>query len=124
MECTLSSDAESWSCTIQIRREYDANGIPLRSLEREPFGQVIINKSEVELWVRRAQGAVLNPNRPPSDFYNMSVDHLRELSDKKFSKNVVQINVKDPDATDLSFVDLPGPRAFFKLILWSCSQIF
>src|SRR6266511_5998203 len=112
MECTLSSDAQSWSCTIEIWREYDANGIQRRSIEPEPFGQVIVNKSDVELWVRRAQTAVLNPDRSPSDFYNMFVEHLRELSDKKISKNVVQINVKDPDATDLSFVDLPGPRAF------------
>jgi hypothetical protein len=26
----------------------------------------------------------------------------------KFSKNVIQIIVQDPKATDLSFVDLPG----------------
>src|SRR6266498_3952491 len=108
MECTLSSDAESWSRTIEIRREYDANGLPLMSIERELFGQVIVNKSDVELWVRRAQAAVLNPNRSPSDFYTMSMDYLRELSNNRFSKNVVQINVNDPDATDLSFVDLPG----------------
>src|SRR6266571_563593 len=103
MECTLSSDAQSWSCTLEIRKEYDANGNRLSSIEREPFGNVIVNKSDVELWVRRAQAAVLNPQRSPSDFYDMSVDYLRELSNNKASKNVVQINVKDPEATNLSF---------------------
>jgi len=112
MECTLSSDAQSWSCTLEIRKEYDSNGNRLSSIEREPFGNIIVDKSDVELWVRRAQAAVLNPQRSPSDFYNMSVDYLRELSNNKFSKNVVQINVKDPEATNLSFVDLPGPRVF------------
>ena len=107
----MSSIAESWSCTIEIRREYDSNGARLRIIEREPFGPVIVNKSEVELWVRRAQAAVLNPNRSPSDFYEMSQDYLKELSDNRFSKNVVQINVHDPDATDLSFVDLPGQHS-------------
>ena len=112
MECTLSSDAQSWSCTLEIRKEYDANGNRLSSIEREPFGNIIVNKSDVELWVRRAQAAVLNPQRPSSEFYNMSVDHLKELSNNKFSKNVVQINVKDPEATNLSFVDLPGSYPF------------
>ena len=111
MECILSSNAESWSCTIEIRREYDSNGIPLKTIEREPFGHVIVNKLDVELWVRRAQAAVLNPNRSPSDFHDMSLDYLKELSNNRFSKNVVQINVNDPDATDLSFVDLPGPHS-------------
>jgi len=107
----MSSSAESWSCTIEIRREYDSNGTRLKIIEREPFGPVIVNKSEVELWVRRAQAAVLNPNRSPSNFYEMSLDYLKELSNNRFSKNVVQINVNDPDATDLSFVDLPGPHS-------------
>jgi len=38
----------------------------------------------------------------------MSLDYLKKLSNNQFSKNVVQINMNDPDVTDLSFVDSPG----------------
>jgi len=129
MECTLSSDAQSWSCMLEIWKEYNTNGNHLSSIKCELFGNIIVNKSDVELWVRHAQAAVLNPQWPSSEFYNMSVDwHLRELirkmrnylsdcafswcSNNKFSKNVVQINVKDPEVTDLPFVDLPGSYPF------------
>ena len=104
-------------CTILVLHARDSErvqryGNHLSSIKCEPFGNIIVNKSDVELWVRRAQAAVLNSQRPSSEFYNMSVDHLRELSNNKFSKNVVQINVKDPEVTDLSFVDLPGSYPF------------
>ncbi|KAJ3500913.1 hypothetical protein NLJ89_g9579 [Agrocybe chaxingu] len=112
MECTMSSDASSWSCTISLRSEYDSQGRPQVHLT-EAFGPSIENKSAVELWIRRAQAAVLSPHRPRSDFLNMGEEELRRLNSTdpqilKFSKNVVEVNVRDPAATDLSFVDLPG----------------
>jgi len=112
MECNMSTNADSWSCKIEIRYEYDSVGETQTPI-LESFGPVIKNKSHVELWIRRAQAAVLSPHRPRSDFLAMSESEIREnaqtdASILPFSKNVVQVSVKDPAATDLSFVDLPG----------------
>ncbi|CAA7263847.1 unnamed protein product [Cyclocybe aegerita] len=117
MECIMSSDASSWSCTISLRTEYDTQGRP-QIHQTEDFVREILNESSVELWVRRAQAAILNPHRPRSDFLTMSEEELKRLNSAnsqnpdsqtlKFSKNVVVVHVKDPGATDLSFVDLPG----------------
>jgi len=97
---------------IEIRYEYNSAGETQTHI-LESFGPVIENKSHVELWIRRAQAAVLSPHRPRSDFLAMSESEIRENARTDtyilpFSKNVVQVSVKDPAATDLSFVDLPG----------------
>lgn len=116
MECTMSSDAESWSCSIQIRNEFDSMGHP-SPVKTKNF--VVINdKSQIELALRRAQAAVLSPHKELTYFLGMSATQLKECvthdpESLKFSKNVIEINVKDPEATDLSFVDLPGPFLFF-----------
>lgn len=112
MECAMSSDAKSWSCSIEIRFEFDSQGVP-QPPRTEPFGPTIEARAEVDLWIRRAQAAVLSPHRPRSDFLAMSENALKQNSrnDTKilqFSRNVVQVSVKDPDITDLNFVDLPG----------------
>jgi hypothetical protein len=78
-----------------------------------PFGQTITDRSEVEVWLRRAQTAILNPNVPSSSFHTKTVEELRNMNNTlKFSRNVVCVSIKDPDATDLSFYDLPGKCAF------------
>jgi len=113
MECEMSSqDAKSWSCEIQIRYEYDINGSK-QPPKTVAFAPVLKVRKDVDLWIRRAQAAVLSPHRSPSDFHTMSEAALKANAntDKqilKFSKNVVQVRVKDPDITDLNFVDLPG----------------
>lgn len=74
-----------------------------------PFGRTITDKSEVEIWLRRAQTAILNPNIPSSIFHTKTIEELRNTKNAlKFSCNVVCVLIKDPDATDLSFYDLPG----------------
>lgn len=113
----MSSNARSWSCTVSLRRDFDQNGNPLVNPRIEPFGGVIENPAAVELQIRRAQAAILGPHRPAADFYDMNVVELREnvQNDKSmllFSRNVVQVEVKDPKATDLTFVDLPGLYPF------------
>jgi len=114
MECTLSSSAESWSCSIFLRTEFDARGAKLNASATEDFGPVITDKSSVELWLRRAQAAILSPHRAHAEFLNKSHAELKALAIEdegvilSFSKNIVHLDVKDPDVTDLSFVDLPG----------------
>ena len=104
----MSSNAESWSCTITLRIGVDVNGKEQKPTI-VPFGRTITEKSEVEVWLRRAQAAILNPNVFPSNFHTKSIDELRSMKNAmKFSRNVVCVLIEDPDATDLSFYDVPG----------------
>ena len=51
-----------WSCSIKIRSKVDARGDKLRNVSVHQFGELITRTEEVELQVRRAQKAVLNPS--------------------------------------------------------------
>ena len=109
----MSSNATSWSCQLFIRKRFNQQGVRVDGASNLPFGGVITDKKQVELWIRRAQAAVLSPHREHSDFVAMTEIELKATmkTDEKtlqFSKNVVVVKVKDPDATDLHFVDLPG----------------
>lgn len=67
---------------------------------------MLLDKSEVEDRIRRAQRAVLNPSTPCEQFLDgeeLEVDY--ELT---FSKNCVCLQINGSDVADLSFVDLPG----------------
>ena len=111
MECTMSSNATTWSCTIKLRFDYDSSGNTATQQRETAFGSTITDKSEVDIWLRRAQAAILNPNIPPENFHRKSIQELRNATPTnalKFSRNVVSIFIEDPSATDLSFVDLPG----------------
>ncbi|KAG1772028.1 P-loop containing nucleoside triphosphate hydrolase protein [Suillus occidentalis] len=109
MECTMSSHATSWSCSITLRLGFDNNGRDLPRTTTVPFGRTITDKNEVEVWLRRAQSAILNPNTPSASFHTKTIEELRNTRNTlKFSRNVVCVSIEDPDATDLSFYDLPG----------------
>ncbi|KAG1844181.1 P-loop containing nucleoside triphosphate hydrolase protein [Suillus subalutaceus] len=109
MECNMSSHATSWSCTITLRIGFDSNGLDLQKPTNVRFGPKITDRSEFEVWLRRAQAAILNPNVPSSTFHAKTIEELRNIKNTlKFSRNVVCVSIEDPDATDLSFYDLPG----------------
>ncbi|KAG7441691.1 P-loop containing nucleoside triphosphate hydrolase protein [Guyanagaster necrorhizus] len=113
MECTMISSASTWSCTIYLNFKHEISENPHVSPNRVRFGPLITNKDSVELWIRRAQAAILCPHRPREDFINMSMASLRNLATVDlemlpFSNDIVQVELRDPDLTDLSFVDLPG----------------
>ncbi|OBZ74744.1 Interferon-induced GTP-binding protein Mx1 [Grifola frondosa] len=114
MECRMSLSSGPWSCQISIRWEFDNKGSRRAEVEELPFGGRITDKTEVELMLRRAQAAVLNPTVDPSTFLKMSGDILKSgitFQGQKpllFSKNAVCIDLLGPELTDLSFVDLPG----------------
>ncbi|KAG1851703.1 P-loop containing nucleoside triphosphate hydrolase protein [Suillus subluteus] len=109
MECNMSSHATSWSCTITLRIGFDSNGLDLQKPTNVRFGPKITDRSEFEVWLRRAQAAILNPNVPSSTFHTKTIEELRNIKNTlKFSRNVVCVSIEDPDATDLSFYDLPG----------------
>ncbi|KAG1830240.1 P-loop containing nucleoside triphosphate hydrolase protein [Suillus variegatus] len=109
MECTMSSHATSWSCSITLRMNFDSNGKDMAKTVTVPFGRTITDRNEVEVWLRRAQSAILNPNLPSASFHTKTIEELRNTRNTlKFSRNVVCVSIEDPDATDLSFYDLPG----------------
>nr|VWO97017.1 Vacuolar protein sorting-associated protein 1 [Ganoderma boninense] len=105
MECTLLTSSEKWSCSISLR----GDGI------NTAFSPEITTKADVELWIRRAQAAVLCPHLSRDRFKSMSRETIKQVSDhtadsevKRFSNTVVEVKILDPDGTDLVFVDLPG----------------
>lgn len=77
-----------------------------------PFGDIITDKDEVELALRRAQAAILNPTIESHKFLGMSAEQLKKgvqgSKQMLFSKNVVCVDLQGPDLTDLAFIDLPG----------------
>ncbi|OSD00780.1 hypothetical protein PYCCODRAFT_1437127 [Trametes coccinea BRFM310] len=109
MECRLSHSAGEWSCQIKIRYEYDEQGKHLDEVEEVDFGPRVTDKALVEGMLRRAQAAVLRPDLPLSRFVKEEEPQkLLGKGARKFSKNVVCIELTGPDLADLSFVDLPG----------------
>ncbi|KAG9311765.1 P-loop containing nucleoside triphosphate hydrolase protein [Chiua virens] len=114
MECTMSSNATTWSCNIKLRFDHDLSGRSSSSTPRETaFGPAITDKNLVDVWLRRAQTAILNPDQVPETFHKMSIQELKDFAAAStnslpFSRNVVSLFIEDPSATDLSFVDLPG----------------
>jgi vacuolar protein sorting-associated protein 1 len=67
----------------------------------------------VDIWLRRAQAAILSHHLPYQSFVSKNLEELRNAMRTdarmlKFSKNTICLDLKDPDATVLSFVDLPG----------------
>ncbi|EIN04120.1 hypothetical protein PUNSTDRAFT_138850 [Punctularia strigosozonata HHB-11173 SS5] len=115
-ECSMTSIGGQWSCQIFLRIIFDDAGVLLPFRQRkssQPFGPLITNKAEIELWLRRAQMAILSRHTSPEVLYSMSAEQLKSHAATdprvaKFSKNVVCIKINDPDSTDLSFIDLPG----------------
>lgn len=71
---------------------------------------MITNPDEVELALRRAQLAVLNPDVSTESFLTMSPDELKQVKSNqlKFSRNAVCVDLSGPQLVDLAFVDLPG----------------
>ncbi|KAG6918468.1 hypothetical protein DXG01_014095 [Tephrocybe rancida] len=113
MECRLSCSTGSWSCQIFIRREYDSDGNVLDKVVETPFGHVITDKKNVELALRRAQVAVLNPHLQFKDILKASAEdltgpHFDSSRSLKFSRDTICIDLEGPELTDLDFVDLPG----------------
>jgi vacuolar protein sorting-associated protein 1 len=101
----MRSSTGVWSCSISL--QFD-NG---SSRTVTPFGSKIYTRSEVEIWIRRAQAAVLSPHRPETDFLKKSEHELKTEVDPKrleFSKDSVRVDIMDPESPNLDFVDLPG----------------
>lgn len=109
----MSSASATWSCGIKLRYQYDGEDKPLDVCTTEPFGLQLSRKEDVEIWIRRAQAAILSPHLPPRHFLEKTEAELKEMTRTDiqmlpFSRNIVQVTIQDPDLPDLSFIDLPG----------------
>jgi hypothetical protein len=85
----------------------DNKGQPLGQARNENFGTTIFNKAEVEDRIKRAQRAILNPNKPRKTFLEGDDEDVHD-SELSFSNNSVTLQISGPDVADLSFCDLPG----------------
>ncbi|EKM81339.1 hypothetical protein AGABI1DRAFT_106074 [Agaricus bisporus var. burnettii JB137-S8] len=107
-ECRLSYSSQPWKCVVSLRITTDRSGQPLGQSRNETFGSTIYDKKEVDDRIRRAQLAILNPDKPAKSFLNDDEPSLTEGNFLTFSKNCVSLAISGPDVADLSFVDLPG----------------
>lgn len=111
MECRMSSATTSWTCTISFRYNESSSN------ELQRFGPIIEDKNNVELWLRRAQAAILSVDTNKSRWETKTAQEIREAIQegrgiRQFTKDAIVVDIQDQDATDLSFVDLPGNGIF------------
>jgi hypothetical protein len=67
----------------------------------------IFDKAHLDLALRRAQLALLNPNQDPASFVNKDITHDHGFL-IGFSPNVISLEIAAPNLPELSFFDLPG----------------
>ncbi|KAJ3865875.1 P-loop containing nucleoside triphosphate hydrolase protein [Lentinula novae-zelandiae] len=114
VEVSMISFVKEWKCMIQLRIEYDpSGGLQGNSTLIEFCTLSPPDRANVDLWLRRAQASILCRERPISDFQIMGLNELKRLKPGEgsmlaFSMNVIQVQLEDPEATDLTFIDLPG----------------
>ncbi|KAF8519778.1 P-loop containing nucleoside triphosphate hydrolase protein [Hysterangium stoloniferum] len=107
MECRLKNTSKPWQCHISLRRGKNQGEVK--------FGPLITEKSTVEVMIKRAQLALLNPDVAYSDFVDLNIHTLvngqptfAQPKPLQFSSEVVVLDISGPDLVDLSFIDLPG----------------
>jgi len=106
IECHMSSASTPWRAIVSIRRIVDSDGKPLERLTLTPFGSPIDDRSEVEMRIRQAQQALLNPDMPMEMF--LTSRGMSKPSALRFTRNSIVVEIKGQGVDDLAFVDLPG----------------
>jgi vacuolar protein sorting-associated protein 1 len=107
MQCTLMRADGPWSCEINLHFAYDADGTAMTPPLSVAF-KTVHHPKDVEIWLRRAQAAILCPAANPSEFHKKTAEELKRMQTLPFSPNTIELLVRDPDGSDLCFVDLPG----------------
>ncbi|KZT03107.1 uncharacterized protein LAESUDRAFT_705284 [Laetiporus sulphureus 93-53] len=116
MECTILTTQAEWSCQISLKTNIYKKGTEIpRTSKKMTFSPCLTanDKDKVEIWLRRAQAAILSPHSSYEMFKSMDYEQLKALTKSdtemlKFSRDAVVVDIEDPDGTDLSFIDLPG----------------
>jgi hypothetical protein len=107
MEILLQS-ASTWSCQVVLRFHAQDDGKPLDAIREVKFGDTLTDKALVRERIRRAQKAILNPNKDSSFFLQEESNPSAAQPTLSFSFNCVCIRVAGPDLPNLYFYDLPG----------------
>lgn len=117
-----TSEADKWTCTVSLHREYKYNPHAGRLNSRDrPFGlwdrqylvttpfKTIEDNSELEEVLRWAQIAILNDSQDYRQYIPGSPTFANNTdTEAKFSPNVVSVEISGPRLPSLSFYDLPG----------------
>ncbi|KAJ6451821.1 P-loop containing nucleoside triphosphate hydrolase protein [Mycena vitilis] len=98
-ECRLSHSTSPWKCMVELRFFTDADGQTRGQPRIESFGPPIFDKSQVEERIRRAQRAILHPNKPASTFLEGDTDDSTDVS---FSANCISLQISGPEIGDFS----------------------
>ena len=106
IECHMSSASTPWRSVVSIRRIVDSDGNPLDRPTTTPFGAPIEDRADVEMRIRQAQQALLNPDMPMEMF--LSSRGMSKPSALRFTRNSIVVEIKGQGVDDLAFVDLPG----------------
>ncbi|PCH34569.1 nucleoside triphosphate hydrolase protein [Wolfiporia cocos MD-104 SS10] len=116
MECTIEASSDNtWSCQVSLRRSTrDLSGsLEYGTTHELQFSPLLLSKNDVEIWLRRAQTAILSPHVSETTFKDMDYEQLKDHTESdphilKFSKDIVVVDIQDPEGMALSFVDVPG----------------
>ncbi len=115
MECRLQQSDETWKCQVYLRFEYDSSGRQQLDIHEAKFGPAVHDTTQLEIMLRRAQLAILNPSVESKRFEDLDLDSLDDrypplgsTEHLNFSSNVVCVDVWGPYLPNLSFIDLPG----------------
>jgi hypothetical protein len=92
---------------VTLRFTTDTDGKQLGTARNVQFGDIIVDKREVEDRIRKAQRAILNPRVPATSFLE-SVHDAHDTQGMAFSTNCISLQITGRNVADLSFVDLPG----------------
>lgn len=105
MEVVLRPGEENkWICNVSLRFGQNPSDLSSGTISFASTN----DKAEVELILRRAQLAILNPSKDPSFFSTLGEDECKNHpKEAKFSKNAVVVEIVGA-LVDVTFIDLPG----------------
>jgi len=106
IEIFLSFSSSQWQAVISIRRIVDRDGNRLDRPTLTPFGPPIDNRADVEMRVRQAQQALLNPDIEIEA--HLTTHGASRSGALRFTRNSIVVEIRGEGVDELAFVDLPG----------------
>ena len=118
LELILQDSRGPWKCvlTIVIKYKYVSGATNLGVSPLGPWSGKdtpelhhfveIEDKSELPMWLRRAQLAILNPLDDLQNYRDRDIP--QEVPQVPFSPNFIRLDISGPGTPNLSFYDLPG----------------
>jgi len=106
---------DGFRCAIKLRYEH-SEVLIIEFAKTE-------TREDVSLIMQRAQLAILNPSKDPTEFLTLTEAECHQYrSELAFSRNMVVVEITEADV-DVSFIDLPGIIANNSNVLPSCNVL-